>query len=173
MQCEVTKADRMASDMMGWMRRRPSSRPRFLVLAALVLVVGIRPSTPWAQTSRVVLPEPVKGPSETVLTARAFLEAINEVRRAEGSAPFEPSEALTRVAELYLEKAVLDLAMTDAGIEARLDRDDFQASGYDPRQWALGLVSLIGEPALIITFWRQTDPQSFEAFLELIRCRRE
>jgi len=166
LQGEVTKAEPVSSDMMGWMRRRPSSRPRFLVLAALVLIVGIRPSTPWAQPSRAALPEPVEGPSETVLTARAFLEAINEVRRAEGSAPLEPSEALTRVADLYVEKAVFDLATTDVGIEARLDRDDFQTSAYDPHQWAVGLVSLIGEPAEIIIFWRQTDPQGFEAFLE-------
>jgi hypothetical protein len=42
--------------------------------------------------------------------------------------------------------------MTDVGIEVRLDRDDFRTSGYDPHQWAVGLISLIGEPAEIVAF---------------------
>jgi uncharacterized protein YkwD len=97
---------------------------------------------------------------------KAFLEAINDLRWREQSAALRYSELLSQAAEVLLDKALAGPVTHGFDSSARLTLDDLRALGYDPHQWADGLASSTGEPAEIVDFWQQADPEGFNAFLD-------
>jgi uncharacterized protein YkwD len=137
------------------------------VLAMAILLPGETPAaTPGFQEDPTAPVETTDDLSRADWAARAFLNAINDLRSAGQSPPLHLSAPLSHAARVLLDKAVTEKTASDFDTAAGLTREDLRTSGYDPQRWAEGLASSPGEPAEIVAFWGQTDPKSFEAFLD-------
>ena len=151
--------------MMGRMSRQPLMQFRVVVFTALFLGALGNSAASDSQSSPHGPVETMDSSTSTDEPAHAFLEAINELRSREQSPPLRPSEPLSRAARILLDRALLGSTTQSFDPEARLTREDLRDSGYEPNQFADGLASSTGDPADLVGFWRQTDPESLDAFL--------
>lgn len=152
--------------MIGRMRRWPGSITLLVGVTALLLVAMKPAATPALQASPAAPAESTDTPTRTEEVARAFLDAINELRLEEHRAPLRLSDPLSRAARLLLDKALIESVTNGFDAGARLTREDLRSSGYEPSRFADGLASSTRDPAEIVTFWRQADPKSLDNFLD-------
>lgn len=152
--------------MIGRMRRWPGSITLLVGVTALLLVAMKPAAIPALQASPAAPAESTDTPTRTEEVARAFLDAINELRLEEHRAPLRLSDPLSRAARLLLDKALIESVTNGFDAGARLTREDLRSSGYEPSRFADGLASSTRDPAEIVTFWRQADPKSLDNFLD-------